>query len=251
MISTRRTLIAPLSLALWLQCGVAALAAEPAHNPTTDIRQTMLRTWREGISAPDDKQAKGLGQAVRELQSMSLPSSQPQAPVGQAKPAAAPESTSAAPAAAGASSGPTTQPTTQPAAGQVISPADLAQLKSMEMEKLLDAAGAADTLYQAGQYEAALAIYQRLSDHPPAGVESRKGASRDWLLFQLANCNVRLGRYEEAVKLYQQLITSFPDSPWVAVAKVQCALAGWHQAEKPADLFKQVAPDSPGSPGRG
>ena len=121
-------------------------------------------------------------------------------------------------------------------------------MKSMELEKLLDAADTADALYQAGQHEAALAIYQRLSDHPPAGVESRKGASGDWLLFQLANCNARLGRYEEAVKLYQQLITSFPGSPWVAVAKVQGALAGWHQAEKPADLFKQVAPGSAAVP---
>ena len=248
MIAARRTFIALLSLALGLQWALAALAAEPAQRPTTDIHQTMLQTWREDISAPDDKQAKYLSQAVRQLQAMVLPSSQSQVPVGQTKPAAggpgiagAPSTASAAAGAAEAPLGSATQPTTQPDAQQGISPADLAQLKSMELEKLLDAAGTADAIYQAGQHEAALAIYQRLSDHPPAGVESRKGASRDWLLFQLANCNARLGRYEEAAKLYQQLITSFPDSPWVAVAKVQGALAGWHQAEKPADLFKQVA----------
>ncbi len=241
MIAARRTFIAPLSLALGLLLAAEAIAAEPAQTPPTDIRQAMLRVWREGISAPEDKQAKNLSQAVRELQSMDQPSSQSQAPAEQAKPEPAPATTIAAPAAAAASAGPATQPADQPAAQQGISSADLAQLKSMEMEKLLDGTGAADALYQAGQYEASLAIYQRLSDHPPAGAEAGKAAGDDWLLFQLANCSARLGRHEEAVKLYQKLIAGFPNSLWVAVAKVQGGLAVWHQAEKPDDLLKQAA----------
>jgi hypothetical protein len=221
----------------------------------------MLQAWREGISAPDDKQGKDLSRAVRQLQSMVLPGMQSQAPAGQAGlsggpgvgASPAPAITAAGPAEAPA--GPTTRPTTQPVAPQGISPGDLAHLKSMEMERLIDAVGAADALYQAGQYEAALAIYQRLSDHQPAGVASGKGASRDWLVLQLANCNGRLGRHEEALKLYQQLIAAFPGSPWVAVAKVQGTLAGWHQAERPADLLRQAALVSGGpqtaAPGNG
>jgi len=239
-----RTFIALLTPALGLQWALAAGAAEPAQRLPTDIRQTMLRTWREGISALDDKQAKSLAQAVQQLQSTALSGSQSQAPAGRAKPTDASATTSAAPAGVDVSTGPATQPTTQTDARQGISPADLAQLKSMEVEKLIDAVGAADAIYQAGQYEAALAIYQRLSDHPLTGAGSHKDDTRDWLLFQLANCNARLGRYEQAAKLYQELITSFPKSPWVAVAKVQGGLAGWHQVEKPADLLKQVAPGS-------
>lgn len=248
MITARQTFIALVAPALGLLWAVAALAAEPAQGPPADIRQTMLRTWREGISAPQDKQPTDLSQAVRQIESLALPGPRSSAlnkrlrsAAGGAGVATVPASTNAEANAAEAQAGPTTQPTTQPDARQGISPADLAQLKSMEMEKLLDAAGAADDLYQAGQYEAAQAIYQRLGDHPQAGGETRKVASRDWLVFQLANCSARLGHYDEAAKLYQQLIAGFPESPWVAVAKVQSVLAGWQQAEKPADVLKQAA----------
>ena len=123
MIAARRTFIALLALALGLQWAVAALAAEPAQRPTTDIRQTMLQTWREDISAPDDKQAKYLSQAVRQLQAMHLPGSQSPALSRQAKPAAGGPGVAAAPATASAAAGAATapagtaaQPTTQPGA---------------------------------------------------------------------------------------------------------------------------------------
>ena len=248
MIAAQRTFIALLTPALGLQWALSAGAAqptEPTTRPSTNIRQTMLQTWREDISAPQDKQAEGLTRAVRQLQSLALPSSQSQAPGGQAKIAAGVPRVEAAAVSASAAAGaarPTTQPTTQPADRQGMSPAELAQIRSMAVEKLIDAVGAADAIYQAGQYEAALALYQRLSDHARTGAAPDKDDARDWLVFQLANCNARLGRHEQAAKLYQELIAGFPKSPWVAVAKIQGGLAGWQQAEKPADLLKQVAP---------
>jgi len=248
MIAAQRTFIALLTPALGLQWALSAGAAQPAEpttRPSTNIRQTMLQTWREGVSALQDKQAEGLTRAVRQLQSLALPSSQSQAPGGQAKIAVGGPHVEAAAVSASAVAGaarPTTQPTTQPADRQGISPAELAQIRSMAVEKLIDAVGAADAIYQAGQYEAALALYQRLSDHARTGAAPDKDDARDWLVFQSANCNARLGRHEQAAKLYQELIAGFPKSPWVAVAKVQGGLAGWQQAEKPADLLKQVAP---------
>jgi tetratricopeptide (TPR) repeat protein len=226
--------------------------------PRTDIRQTMLRVWREGISVPQGNQSKGLGQAVQRLQSVVLPGSQSQSPAGQAQVASGGPGVAAAPAPAGVAAkaaGATTQPTTQPAARQGMSPVELAQIELMEVEKLIDGVGAVDAIYQAGQYEAALALYQRLSDHSSKGAKPGKDDTRDWLVFQLANCNARLGRHEQAAKLYQDLITGFPKSTWVAVAKVQGGLAGWQQAEKPADLLKQGDPVSTGpltvAPGNG
>jgi tetratricopeptide (TPR) repeat protein len=248
VIAAQRTFIALLTPALGLQWALSAGAAQPAEpttRPTTNIRQTMLQTWREGISALQDKQAEGLTQAVRQLQSLAPPGSQSQTPGGQAKIAAGVPVAEAAAVSASAAAGaarPTTQPTTQPAAEPGMSPAELEQIKSMAVEKLIDAVGAADAVYQAGQYEAALALYQRLSDHARTGAAPDKDDGRDWLVFQSANCNARLGRHEQAAKLYQELIAGFPKSPWVAVAKVQGGLASWQQAEKPADLLKQVAP---------
>ncbi len=223
-----------------LVVGAAALADQPPQTQPVNIRQTMRSIWRENIAAPTDAPAEDLSRAVRQLQAMVLPKSQAPAATGQSPAPGAGDvdkSVAAETPAVSPTTQPTSQPASQPASKAGVSAADLALLKSMAVEKLTNASGVADALYQAGQYEVAMAVYMRLQDHPP------KDVSGDWLLFQVGNCHGRCGNYEQAAALYQKLIAGFPESPWLAVAKVQSQLAAWHQETRPAELLKPAATD--------
>jgi len=226
-----------------LAAGAAGLADQPPQTQPADIRQTMRSIWHEDIAPPKHAPAEGLSLAVRQLQAMVLPKSHastasgrsPMPSAGTVDKSAAAETPAGSPVAVSPTTQPTMQPASQPAGKAGISEAELALLKSMAVENLTNGSGVADTLYQAGQYEAASALYTRLQEHPP------KGVSGDWLLLQLANCHGRCGDYEQAAAVYQKLIAGFPASPWVAVAKVQGQLAAWHQEARPAELLKPVA----------
>jgi tetratricopeptide (TPR) repeat protein len=214
--------------------------AEPGQAAAIELRRTLLSAWRESISAPRDGNAPDLADASQKLRELMLPTTRPAAETQPARPAAQ--------AAAPVRPVPVAAATTQPAAAPAAAPAELTQadidrLKTMELERLSDACGLADTLFQAGQYEAALTIYGRLKDHSPAGAANapRSGAAPDWVIFQAANCTARLGRHAEAVDLYGQLLAKHPNSAWAGVAKVQGAIQQWHQQEKPADLLGQAA----------
>ena len=234
MIATRWVIAAGLLLAPAI---VPTAQADEQWTASVELRRAMLSAWRESISAPSDDETDDLAEASRKLRELMLPGAERSeagptptpraaAPVTKAQPATQPKTPP--------------EPTTKPAAKAVAPEADADLLKDMALEKLGDAAGAADALFAAGQYEAALTIYLRLKDHTPAaaqGDSSPAGAGRDWMVFQAANCSARLGRDGEAAKLYQQLLAQFPSSSWTAVAKVQGALAAWRQQEKPAELI--------------
>jgi len=199
----------------------------PATQPA-GVRQTMRSIWQDDIAPPADRPTDELSRAVRQLR--ATVQSKPNASVRQTPRPVATVVTKAAPAAPVVS--PTTQPTTQPVSKAGVSDKELVLLKSMAVEKLANAVGVADKLYRDGQYEVALAMYTRLQEHSPKNVPG------DWLLLQLANCQGRCGNYGQAVSFYQKLISGFPKSPWLAVAKVQVQLAAWQQETKPSDLLK-------------
>ena len=227
-----------------LTCMTVTAVGLADPSPTTQpagVRQTMRSIWHDDIAPPADRSTGDLSRAVRQLRAMVQ--SKPKASVRQTPRPTASVVTKAAPAAPVVSpttqpaTQPTTQPTTQPASKAGVSDKDLSLLKAMAVEKLPNAVGVADGLCRDGQYEAALAMYMRLQEHSPKDVPG------DWLLFQLGNCQGRCGNYEQAVSFYQKLISGFPQSPWLAVAKVQVQLAAWHQEAKPTELLKLGATD--------
>ena len=69
--------------------------------------------------------------------------------------------------------------------------------------------GAADVLYRLGRYEEARGLYQALAQQPNAAE-----SDRTWALLQAGHCCRRLGDFDAAIALFQQILTDYPDSPW-------------------------------------
>jgi hypothetical protein len=59
-----------------------------------------------------------------------------------------------------------------------------------------------------------------------------------WILFQIGNC-LRDDDLPTAVKMYTQLITEYPDSPWVDLAKARSKLIDWYLKDNPRVLIAE------------
>lgn len=62
---------------------------------------------------------------------------------------------------------------------------------------------------------------------------------RAWILFQIGNC-LRNDDLPAAAKMYQQLLTEYPNSPWAGLATAQSNLIAWYLKEQPIKLMLQV-----------
>jgi len=62
---------------------------------------------------------------------------------------------------------------------------------------------------------------------------------RAWILFQIGNC-LRNDDLPEAAKMYRQLLTEYPNSPWADMAQAQSMLIDWYQKEEPVKLIAEV-----------
>ena len=62
---------------------------------------------------------------------------------------------------------------------------------------------------------------------------------RAWILFQTGNC-LRNDDMPAAVKMYQQLLTEYPNSPWADLATAQSNLIAWYLKDEPVKLMLQV-----------
>ena len=62
---------------------------------------------------------------------------------------------------------------------------------------------------------------------------------RAWILFQIGNC-LRNEDPPAAAKIYQQLLTEYPNSPWADLAKARSNLIAWYLKNEPAKLIAEV-----------
>jgi len=62
---------------------------------------------------------------------------------------------------------------------------------------------------------------------------------RAWILFQIGNC-LRNEDLPAAAKMYQQLLTEYPNSPWADMAKAQSNLIAWYLKDEPVKLIAEV-----------
>jgi tetratricopeptide (TPR) repeat protein len=82
---------------------------------------------------------------------------------------------------------------------------------SPETAVAVDALAAADALYLCGRYREAFDLYSKATIDGPE--------DSCWTTFQEANCLRWLGRSEEAVGLYQKIVSQFPESFWAFEAE--------------------------------
>jgi len=105
--------------------------------------------------------------------------------------------------------------TDQPAAAQP----EPAPVPPPEPPEAISILAAADALYRAGKYDNALELYRKA---PAADKEDKC-----WVLFQQANCLRSAGWPNEALELFQRVITEFPDTFWAAESEWWIAAVQW------------------------
>ena len=97
--------------------------------------------------------------------------------------------------------------------------------------------GLAEILYLSGNPKEATVFYREALNRKRPD-DPNSAPDRAWLLFQIGNC-LRNDDLPTALNMYRQLITEYPDSPWVDMAKTQCQLIALYQKDEPRKLIAE------------
>lgn len=98
----------------------------------------------------------------------------------------------------------------------------------------------ADMLYQTGNYELAAYFYElAISRDAEAQADEADNA---WLMMQKAVCLDKTNP-QQALQVYKSLISQYPASPWMELAKNRQSLVGWLEAQQPEKLIEQCRRD--------
>lgn len=214
---------------------IANAQAPSARNEKDDtINNSRIARWKLRqtdilvIPAPQRSDAKiQVRQFIKQLQALKLPKPKQIAPDGIQP---------IQPVTQQPASAPTKPDKTQTSKARAAdeTPRLLAVLMD-NPQNILDPLSIADALSHHGNMKDAAKFYQLAlkrmadeTDHP----------GRPWALFQAANC-IRRDDPLEAYKLYQQLISEYPNSNWTAVARARQEVIAWYQQNKPANVLEK------------
>ena len=183
--------------------------------PQSHLRRTMRDLWRAGLTPPADVSSGAVGEAARKVAAIRLAESRPAA----SRPAVTPPL-------------PDQVPTPGPRTG--VDAETLARIQALPPDQPDKAVALADALFRGGYLEPAYVLYERAFQREPPG------ETQGWVLFQMANCR-RPADADAARKLYQRLVTEYPDSPWSISAACQERLIEWRQANELGPLLERAA----------
>ena len=111
---------------------------------------------------------------------------------------------------------------------------------SEDPEKVDNPFELAETLFLSGNAKEAAVFYaEALGRTEPNDVSS--SGDRAWVLFQTGNC-LRNTDLPAATKMYTQLLTEYPNSPWADIAKAQAKLIDWYLKDEPHKLVVNAEP---------
>ncbi|MHC4159424.1 MAG: tetratricopeptide repeat protein [Planctomycetota bacterium] len=109
---------------------------------------------------------------------------------------------------------------------------------SQHPDKLNNPFELAEVLFLSGHLKEAVLLYQEALNRTSSDdVDSAQ--DRAWILFQIANC-LQDDDPPTAVKMYRQLITEYPDSPWTDLAKARDKIIDWYTKENPQTLITDL-----------
>ncbi len=94
-----------------------------------------------------------------------------------------------------------------------------------------------ETLFLSGYLKEA-AIFYREALKRKSPDEPGSDRDRAWILFQIGNC-LRNDDQPEAIKMYGQLITDYPNSPWKELADARRTLLDWYLKDQPRKLITE------------
>ncbi len=98
----------------------------------------------------------------------------------------------------------------------------------------------ADMLYQTGYYELAAYFYELAISHDTK--KQMDDLNKSWLMMQKAVC-LSNSNPQQALQIYKGLISQYPASPWVELAKNNEGLIDWLEAQQPKKLIEQCRQD--------
>ena len=105
-------------------------------------------------------------------------------------------------------------------------------------QNILDPMPIADALFHHGNMKDAARFYQLALKRMADETGKTDYPNRPWALFQAANC-IRRDDPLEAYKLYQKLISEYPNSNWTAAARARQEVIAWYQQNKPANVLEK------------
>jgi len=108
---------------------------------------------------------------------------------------------------------------------------------SQHLDHLRNSFELGETLFLSGNLKEAAIFYgEALKRKSPDDVGSAR--DRAWILFQIGNC-LRNDDPITAMKMYGQLITEYPNSPWKELAGARSKLLNWYLTDKPSELIAE------------
>jgi len=103
----------------------------------------------------------------------------------------------------------------------------------------------AEILRASGHLSKAAPFYQQaLARLDPQ--DQKTAGHRQWILLQLGRC-WREDQPALARQMFSQLITEYPDSPWLDLARAWQGLADWFLTDQPWRLVEETRWPSPGA----
>ena len=211
-----------------------------AKNPTTDLSREL---WQARISTSKDKKSSlsknELQQIIRQIKSIEFkPKEQTPKPLIVVEPIRQTEPNEI-------SSDTETLQKPQPNKIKRKPPDDwvtdqtlqIVKTLSQHPEQLHDPFELAEILFNSNHLKEAAKCYQQALDSITVG-QTGRFTDKEWILFQIGNC-LRNTDPPAAMQMYRRLITEYPDSPWVNLAKAKSKLIDWYLKDKPDALIKE------------
>jgi tetratricopeptide (TPR) repeat protein len=128
-----------------------------------------------------------------------------------------------------------TKPPYEPITNQTL---QMLKKLSQHPEKMDNPFELGEVLFLSTNLKEAAIFYQEALKRTDAN-DINSAQDRAWILFQIGNC-LRNDDLPVAAKMYGQLITEYPDSPWTELAKAQVKLIDWYQKDEPRKLIAEL-----------
>lgn len=211
-----------------------------AKSPTTHLGRQL---WQARIDAPEDKSSSQhknkLQQMIRQIRSVEFKPQEPTTktfivvePVPKAEPNEISTDTEML-----RESGPGKIEHKPPYEKVTDETLQIFKSLSQHPEQLHNPLELAEILFNSHCLPEAAKCYRQALDRTTAG-KTGQVPNGDWLLFQTGNC-LRNDDPPAAMRMYQQVLAEYPDSPWADLAKTKSELIDWYLKDTPYTLIDE------------
>lgn len=213
---------------------ISAGAAQTRDTEGAFANQMTQRLWRSRVSAPgQDSEAQTraeLSEAISRIKSIrfEVKRQEPAATAAFLMPQAVepqPEPGPAEPTPPVATAAPA------PGAGLTSETTDALKRVLADPNEASQPLDLAELLYLTGRLNEAAVLYQKALDSMVANDPASR-EDRAWAILQIGNC-LRETNPTKARDMYTKLVSEYPDSPWVELAKAHSQLISWYEQEQP------------------